>query len=86
MMSNPAILAMLRQQMEQHLAEEQERYLMRVREAEESRRRAQQDAEEFAMIEARLAEAESRAARQQREHDRRAHSRMAGASSPSRRH
>lgn len=79
-------VAMLRQQMEQHLAEEQERYLMRVREAEESRRRAQQDAEEFAMIEARLAEAESRAARQQREHDRRAHSRMAGASSPSRRH
>jgi hypothetical protein len=77
-------VAMLRQEMERHLQEEQERYLIRVREAEESRRRAQQDAEEFAMIEARLAEAESRAARQQREHEERTHSRLVSAASPSR--
>jgi hypothetical protein len=56
-------VAQLRDEMTRHLNEEEARYAGRVQEAEESRRRANQDAEDLALLEARLGEAETRAAR-----------------------
>lgn len=66
----------LRNEMQQHLTEEESRYNQRVREAEEARRRAEQDAEELGALERRLQAAEVRAATRQRDEEQRSKARL----------
>ena len=50
----------LREEMQRHLAEEEHRYQLRVREAEDARRKTRMDSDALNALEARLSEAESR--------------------------